>query len=244
MSAIIIAYINLLELGTLTVTNEAAGFPKERLIDRKLKRLFKGSSTANHTIKCDQGASGSQAIDCLVIPAGHNLDGVSMYWEHSVNDSDWIEAASWTQSGNGLIYKTITSALTKRYWRARMTGLSAAPELGECFLSERYTVQARPLHGLAVGKQKNISRSESPAGQVSFLNKGDARQVRRYQLSKVSNTEKGELESWDNEWAGYKPFFIVDHAENKFFCELVNELLFYEERVNRWSVNMELLETL
>ena len=75
MSSIYLLYRNILENSTVTTTNENSDYPKWRLHDRDIGKLFKGTSTANHTIKADQGASPQYDVDTLIIPAGHNLIG-------------------------------------------------------------------------------------------------------------------------------------------------------------------------
>lgn len=63
-------------VGAITTTNALlAGFPKDHLIDRRPSSLatFAGFATT-HDIRLDRGAAGLEAVDRLLIPAGHNLD--------------------------------------------------------------------------------------------------------------------------------------------------------------------------
>ncbi len=101
-----ILYRNILENSTVVVTSENASFPKYRLYDRDIGKLFKGASTpAEFYITLDQGASLSYPVDRLIIPAGHNFNGRGLRIQYS-NDNfagDVHTVREWTQDGNGLI---------------------------------------------------------------------------------------------------------------------------------------------
>ncbi len=54
----------------------ATDFPVYYSYDGRTRHLFKyGSSTANATYTVDRGAAGLEAVDTLIIAAGHNLAG-------------------------------------------------------------------------------------------------------------------------------------------------------------------------
>lgn len=108
---------NILETGTFTVTGDAdSGYPKARLHDRDISLYWKNTSIDNFSFWVDQGAS-PVAVDSLIIN-GHNFDGENLYWQYSDNNVVWNNAVTpWLQSGNSQIVKTLTTALTNRYWR-------------------------------------------------------------------------------------------------------------------------------
>ena len=108
---------NILDTGTLTVTGDAdSGYPESRLYDRDNNLYWKEASADKVIFSVDQGAS-PVAVDSLIINV-HNFDGSYMAWQYSDNGNYWIDAVTrWTQSGNSQIVKTLSTALTKRYWR-------------------------------------------------------------------------------------------------------------------------------
>jgi hypothetical protein len=55
MSNLFLLYRNILENSTITVSNENASFPKWRLHDRDVGKLFKGTASTDHQIIADQG---------------------------------------------------------------------------------------------------------------------------------------------------------------------------------------------
>ena len=105
-----LCYRNILETGTVTVTTENTLFPKYRLYNRDIGKLFKGTAFASpFAIKVDQGAVISYPVDRLIIPAGHNLNGLACSLRYSTDDfaSDDHEANGWTQSDALFIDKEI-----------------------------------------------------------------------------------------------------------------------------------------
>lgn len=108
---------NILETGTFTVTgNPDSGYPEARLHDRDINLYWKDVSESLVNFNVDQGAS-PLAVDSLII-SGHNFSGSDMAWQWSENNSDWYDAVPvWSQNDNSQIVKTLTTALTKRYWR-------------------------------------------------------------------------------------------------------------------------------
>lgn len=235
-----IGFINLLESSTVTVTSEASGYDGYRLYDRFLKRMWKATSVSAQTIKADQGASGSEEVNALIIPAGHNLDGVTIYFEYSTDDfsADINEAVSnWSQSGTGIIVKTFSPALTKRYWRVRLTGLSVVPEVGEIFITKLYEFTAQPLGpGLRFGKMRNVMRTISPSGVSSFNELGDARRIKEFVITNISSSELSDFQDWSDEWAGKKPFYVEDVEEEQYFAEIDGEFMFEAGAKHRLSM--------
>jgi hypothetical protein len=168
MSAIKIGYINVLETSTVTVTTEDSDYPAYRMYDRNIGRLYKGTSTSDHTIKANQG-SNSQAVNAFFVPAGHNLDGAHMTVEYSTDDVTYPDATtSWNQSGTGQILKEFT-AQTKQYWRSVLSTLSANPQLAEYYLTYLYTFVCAPSYGLTLGNRHNASSNEARTGVALFL---------------------------------------------------------------------------
>jgi len=86
------------------------------LHDRDISLYWKDASADKVQFFVDQGAS-PVAVDSLIIN-GHDFDGSYMAWQYSDNGFYWIDAVTrWIQDGNSQIVKTLTTALTKRYWR-------------------------------------------------------------------------------------------------------------------------------
>lgn len=108
---------NILETGSFTITKDAdSGYPDARIHDRDINLYWKDVSESIVNFVVDQGAS-PLAVDALII-TGHNFSGSDIAWQWSDDDVTWYDAVSvWTQGDNEQIVKTLSTALTKRYWR-------------------------------------------------------------------------------------------------------------------------------
>ncbi|MDY7034563.1 MAG: hypothetical protein SV375_00145 [Thermodesulfobacteriota bacterium] len=174
---------NILEDGTVDVTGTAdTGYPESRLYDRSSSMYWKYTTGATKIdqfgfgeddfgfggdrfgfeyeeqqdiiIHCAQ-SSAIRPVDLLFI-AGHNFDGRTILWQYSVDGGvTWSAAATWAQSGNGDIVKSLASAITARDWRV-VVGMHVNPIAGECIMSQGRSFQA-------LG---NPTPSEQPTGNV------------------------------------------------------------------------------
>jgi len=241
MSAIKIGYINILETSTVTVTTEDADFPAYRLYDRDINKLYKGASTSDQIIKAQQAGT-AQAVNALYIPEGHNLNGVAISIQYSSDDSTYTTATSWTQSGTDQILKEFAER-TETYWMVVFSGLSNYLNIPECFLTDLYTFTCSPSAGLNTTTKFNVDRVESKSGIAHYLQRGETRKSIIYTLNNISDAEKAEMETWLDEWGGYKPFLFVDMDGDTFFAELTREVSF-TYLYNRYTANISVMEVL
>lgn len=246
MSNVILCYRNILENsgGIVTVTSENASFPKYRLYDRDIGKLFKGTTTpANFYITLDQGGT-IYEVDRLLIPLGHNLDGLLLKLQYSTDNfaGDVNDAASWTQSDSGLINKTFT-AQTKRYWRLNIAAPASIPILAEMYLTKTYTFVQNVAFDLQEKKQRNIGRRYTGSGNPRISKYGESKQYRNYRINCFLAAQKTEFESWETLCEGIKPVYISDHNGSWMFVEILNEISFSPLSNDLWSIGLELLET-
>ena len=140
------AYKNILESSAVSLAagTEDSVYPLYRLYDRDIGRIFKTTAAETIEVKVDQGPTGNLAADRLLIPSGHNLDGMALDIKYSDNDADYYDATTqWGQPGTGLINKSWDSA-THRYWKFIMTSPVAVPEMPELFLTQTYAWEKDP----------------------------------------------------------------------------------------------------
>lgn len=240
-----LCYLNIFESGTVTVTSENPSYPKYRLYDRDIGKLFHGNSTpANFYITVDQGASPVE-VNRLFIPAGHNLDTLALKLQYSTDNfvADINDAVSWVQSGSGLIDKAF-AAQTKQYWRLNIAAPASAPELAEIFLSKVYTFERNPNYGLKERKQKNVERFETISGRMRRIKNGEVRRKREYQFTKITGQQRDDFTDWDNATDGTKAFYFEDINGEVFFAESLDDLEFDMESEGRFGLPLNLLEVL
>lgn len=245
MAQIKILYRNILENSTVNPSNENLSYPKYRLYDRDIGKLFKGNSSINDfLITIDQGASDPNPVNHLIIPFGHNLNGSSMMLEYSTGGA-YFSATSWSQTSAGTINKAITSTGNHRYWRLDIISASAVPELTELFLGQDYTFQRNPSYGSRAGIKSNVMREETQSGKRRAVQLGELRETRTYDLSVIETTQKDDFKTWVEHTEGLKPIYLTDENGNLMFAELLNDLDFsYKARNNIYSVVLELQEVL
>jgi hypothetical protein len=245
MAKIIIAYRNILENSTVTVTTENISFPKYRLHDRDIGKMFKGTAFASpFEIKANQGATTIYEVDRLIIPVGHNLNGRACSLRYSTDDfsSDDHEAVGWTQGNALLIDKSFTAA-TKQYWKLNVTAPATIVEMTEMFLSKIYTFDRNPSWGSTVEKQKNIKRDETQSGRMRRIKLGEPRLSAVYDLL-VLSAQKTAFEAWDIGMDGTKSIYLWNEDGIPCFMELLNDLKFIYRANGIWGTNLELLEVL
>lgn len=245
MSSISILYRNILENSTVTTTNENASYPKWRLHDRDVGKLFMGTSTASHTIKADQGGT-SYDVDTLIIPAGHNLyGGCQLDWEYSANNSNWYDMVTAWAGASGQIVKEVSGEETKRYWRLVLTSLSAIPQIPELWMGLRVELENVVSWGYREGLKGNVVRTDSLSGRPHFLELGEDREYRNYACKIQDSDVRDDLESFFNHSRG-KPFWLKDMAGNWLFMSLVNPNIgpFQRPSLGRYDVQLEMIEVL
>jgi hypothetical protein len=251
MSQVIVMYRNILEeayqdsTSNITVSPvENASFPSYRLHDRDIGKYFKFSTTGSPVYVLVNQSGTVYEIDSLVIPYGHNLNGLDCSLRYSTDNfvSDDHEAVGWTQGDELLIYKTFT-AQTKQYWKLNITAPGTTVELQEMYLTKGYSFLRNPSYNGSVAIRRNIVRDMTQAGITRVVKLGESKRARRYDVL-VETTQKVEFENWENECQGVKSFYIVDHEGTTIFMENQIELEFRFAAPLYWNTSLDLLEVL
>lgn len=241
-------YRNILESGTINVTTENTSFPKYRLYDRDIGLLFKATAYASpFAITINQGTTNIYEVDRLIIPAGHNLNGLACSLRYSTDNfgSDDHEAIGWTQGDALKIDKTFT-AQTKQYWKLNITAPATIVEMPECYLTKIYTFSRNPSWGFGYGDKRNIVREESLDGHIQKTKWGEPRVHQRYDLIRILDAQRSALKAWDDHCEGSKSFYIEDIVGTLLFVELPQNDLgdFKAESEGRWGLSFEVMEIL
>lgn len=186
-------------------------------------------------------------VDCLVIPAGHSLNGLALTLQCSSDYfiSEAIDAATWNQIDTLMINKSMTE-YTKRYWRLLFTPTTVIiPGFAEMFLTKMYIFARNPSWGFTTGNRQNITRNETSSGKVRMIKNGLARREQSYVLAHIATAQKTALEAWETASDGnLKPIYVEDESGNIFFAEPISPFQFRNESEGRWGLNLNLLEVL
>lgn len=159
----------------------------------------------------------------------------------NVTAVDATNAASWTQSGSGLINKSFTIQ-TKQYWRFAIANPASAPELGEMYLTKDYNFAQNVAYGLRESMHRTISRRETGSGKVRTRKYGDARRYRNYNINFFLAAQKTEFQDWETHCEGVKSVYIADHDGYWMMMEILNEIEYIPASDSLWSTALELME--
>lgn len=234
------AWINVLESGTVTVTGEAQGYPAYRLYDRLFARPWRAVGTGTQTIQVDQGAA-PVAVDCLIVPLGHLLDGCTLAFERSPNGSDWTPlVTAWVQSGSDTILKQAAAPTTDRYLRVVISGASVAPEIGELLITRLHTFTG-PDFGATRSREPRAVRLQGIGGPPRFAILDVGATVLGYRFELVPEAERALYEAWFDDWADrQRPFYCGDDGAVGAFYEFAQPPRMTRISVGLSSIEMEL----
>lgn len=242
------AYINIMETSVVSLSAGTAdsSYPLYRLYDRNIGRTFRSTVAETIEILVDQGAGGNLAADRLLIPGGHNLDGMTLDIKYSDDDASYTPAVSqWVQSGGGLINKPWAS-ITHRYWKFIITAPASVPEIAEIFLTATYEWKrdAGRRGSGPHGVEFNVLNEVTHAGHDRFLVRGSPKRRRFYHAPNVGEAQKENILALNGAWAGSAPFWLCDHEGAWIYGKLRGEVLLKEITYQRYSFDFDFMEVL
>lgn len=241
-------WVNLMELGTVSVSSSAAGYPEYRLYDRYFRRMWKAAAAGDQSVVLHMGVQLTQ-FDSLVIPAGHNLAfNGSIFWEYSTDGIVYHDLVSnWSQVNNNLILKQIDIPIAYAYLRVRFVNTVVPAEVPEIFITQIRQFP-KPVQGAVWGKQYNAGRNEPKSRTVQFVNKGEPQRYRDYPMGNINPSDLPWFRQWDEGFGGCRPFIVIDHLGERYFAELIStgdgRFISFEETEYGQSATVRLIEVL
>ena len=247
MSFIQTCALNILETASVSLSVGTAdpAYPSNRLFDRDIGKLCIASAASTFEVKLNQGVSGNLAVDRLLIPAGHNLQGMSLSLKYSADDNLYYDAiAPWTQADDALISQAWAS-LSKRYWKFAITNPAIVPQISEIFFTSTYAWPRNPQRPAGpLDEEFNVDRLLTSGGQVRFLQNGVSKRHRQYSNIRCGEAQKVALLALNTLWAGGRPFWMCDHAGNWIFGELIAKINMQEVAYQQYSYTFDFLEVI
>jgi len=228
-----ILYDNVLEDGTLSVTSEESGFPKENMVDWLDWTYWKASSAVTQNIDVDKGAAGISVDTLAVLAHNFGTGGNSLDCDITVQEDDNPSFSSPTTLGSVTItddkpfYLALTAG-TERYNRIKIENMEDAPFIGVIFLGAKMTIPVGPEFDFDPDRQ-NIQSEKfvSYSGRmVSSAVKYSERDMnvpfRRIAQSFVALNLLPFLE---DHWAQMIPFFFVPDPGDVFGTDKIYYLV-------------------
>ena len=228
-----IQYRNVLVDGTVTVTSEESGYPKENLWDWQDSTLWKATSAGDQNIDIDKGAAGT-AVNTLCV-LGHNWGsaGDSVGCQVTVYDDDNPSFSSPATLGTVSIeddipfYLSLTAG-SQRYNRIKIANFDEAPYAAVVVLGSRLEIPVGPDFSFDPDKQNIRSETyNSYAGRVlassiQYAERQMEVPFRRLAQSFVSATLLPFLE---DHYGMMLPFFFVPDPGDVFGTDKVYYLI-------------------
>lgn len=188
----------------------AAGFPVDNLIDDRAGSLFKfTSSGAGSTLVIDRGAGSLDAIDRLLIPAGHNITG-TIDLEADDNAGFTSPTALLTNEAvaTGLIDETFASN-TERYLKITFDATGTWEITQLIFTEKRTTTRGpNPLPGWPDQLIDNTLLFPKASGVVAALELGADRRRIQYDYRVLESADELVFSDLWTECATARPFFL------------------------------------
>jgi hypothetical protein len=157
--------------------------------------------------------------DRLLIPAGHNLDGLSVTVKYSYNDLDYSTAVTQVVS-DGLIDLS-WDFMPEPFWKVHFTGAIVPVEIPELFLTRTYEHERNPrLPSGPHGIEPNALTLHLAGGATRGVEFGEPKRLRLYDFKGISDAQLAELMELENAWRGINPFWLYDHEGQWIYVEL------------------------
>lgn len=224
---------NVLIDGTVTVTSEEAGYPKENMWDWLDSTYWKATSAAVQNIVIDKGAAGI-SVDTLGV-LGHNWGtaGNSLGTEVYVQEDDNAGFASPTTMGSKVMaddnpfYLDLTAG-TERYNRIRLQRLDEAPYAAVVVLGAKITMPVGPRFTYDPDKQKTYSELfNAHKGRVIYSSRRYSDRMMNVPFRRIpqSFVASDLLPFLEDHYTAMLPFFFVPDPGDHFGTSKVYYLI-------------------
>ena len=170
-----VGYNNILETGTVTVTSEATGFPKENAYDWLSWDYWKATAAGTVYITVDMGSNTTVDYWALAFHdlADHSGTIKPQYstdnFSADTNDLDTVQ----TPTDNQMIFRPVTS-VNVRYYRFEISSTTLASAIGALSLGQALTLERgmrgfmTPYHGRNKKILNSIGETGNPLGSTVY----------------------------------------------------------------------------
>jgi hypothetical protein len=217
------------ELPVVCDKGDAAGHPIEYLKDRLLASYWQSAATsADQIIDIDFGAAAD--IDhCLLLHDIQLTAGISLWSASAANYSDEVQrSASYAAiTADYMLIPTVGGTVHKyRYWRLKISGLSAAPKIYLMFMGLSKEITIRYDKGYTDHKiYAGNSLVETYSGmRYSRRNQTAGRRRLEYSWEMLDVTNAAKLQAIIEDTQGAAlPFFLKLEDDTYLYVRLMND---------------------
>lgn len=165
-----------------------ADYPEDNLIDNRNGSLMKfDAAQTGHYIQVDRGAGTPAAINKIVIPPGHNLDGydIRVRVDTASDMSSATTVIPAVDPGSGLIDGDFSISSSHRYVRVDWPTDNFAPELGQLWLTKTMETDRGPEQRWPDGPTFNMIIDKKRSGVEAIVETGPTQREIEYRYRAV-----------------------------------------------------------
>lgn len=183
--------------GSGNALSEDENYPLAFLTDRNRGSLWKGVAGESEQ-RVTWFFSAAVELDTFVLDKGFTLEGGSatIYFQHSANGTDWTTVVTISGLSNNLIYWRTFIAVSRQYWRIRITGLSAKPQIFNLWAGKRIELTFGPYGEFDPYQEEKIGEMVAGAGGSSQWVFRFKRRVLQAEFANLTDAKYDLLALW------------------------------------------------
>ncbi len=165
------------------------------LYDLSRLSVWKGDSSAAEQ-RLTFAFAAPVACDTFVLDRNFTLTGGTVYLDHSTDGSNWTNAASQGSLVSTTIYWKEFASVTKQYWRIRITGLTARPQIYNIWLGARISLTFGPMGDFDPYEEEAVGDgARGQSGGFAWTHRYN-RRVLKASFENLTDTQFALLDSW------------------------------------------------
>ena len=164
------------------------------LTDRSRQSSWWGSGTAIHTITWNFGAA--QEMDTFVLDKGFTLTGATVILQHSTDAVSFTNVVSISGLDSDNTYWRMFTAVSKQYWRLRITGLTAQPKISNLWAGKRIELTFGPFGPFDPNETEIVGDGTTGTGGGQQFARRYTRRVLSANFEHITDTQYLLIKSW------------------------------------------------
>jgi len=164
------------------------------LTDRSRQSSWWGSGTSVHTITWNFASA--QNMDTFVLDKGFTLSGATVYFQHSTDGVSFTNVVTISGLDSGDTYWRTFTAISRQYWRLRITGLTAQPKIPNVWAGKRIELTFGPFGEFDPWASEVVGDGTTGTGGGQQFTRRYIRRVLRASFEGLNTTRYAFLKSW------------------------------------------------
>ena len=164
------------------------------LIDRSRQSSWWGSGTAVHTITWN--FSGAVEMDTFVLDKNFTLDGATVRLQWSTDAVNFTTVVTISGLDSDVTYWRTFTAVTKQYWRLRITGLTAQPKIPNLWAGKRIELTFGPFGPFDPQASEVVGEGTEGTGGGGQYTRRFTQRVLRADFRHLTDAKYALIKSW------------------------------------------------